>query len=151
MKIRSISPADLGAGLLMIIIAAVALFQTKDLQHGTALNMGPGYFPRYVAALLMAIGFAVVWKAFRSQGRGLLVKWKLRPILGIIAAMVFFTLSVRSLGFALAAVGTVASASFATPGQNPLKVVTIAIAMAAFVCLVFIYGLGLPIPIWPGY
>jgi putative tricarboxylic transport membrane protein len=63
--------------------------------------------------------------------------------------MVFFTLFVRQLGLAVTAAGTVILASLATPETKPITLGIVAIGMSTFVCALFIFGLGLPIPLWP--
>ena len=50
---------DLAAGLLLMAIAAFFGWQTLDLEIGTSLRMGPGYFPMVLSGLLFVLGALV--------------------------------------------------------------------------------------------
>ena len=44
---------DVWAGLLLIVIGAAALFIARNYAFGTALRMGPGFFPIVLGAVLV--------------------------------------------------------------------------------------------------
>ena len=54
---------DVAAGLLFVAIGVAALVAGSDYRSGTLLNMGPGYFPRIVSALMIVLGALVTWCA----------------------------------------------------------------------------------------
>lgn len=150
MRLKIGNPSDFGAGVLMLATGLFTIAFSWDLAHGTALNMGPGYFPRYVAGLLLVVGGALVWRSMRSEG-ALLFRLKIRPFVAVVSAIVFFSLFVRDLGLALTAFGTIVIASLASGEMKIVTTLLVAVGMAVTVCLVFIYGLGVVLPVWPQF
>ncbi|WP_413757962.1 tripartite tricarboxylate transporter TctB family protein, partial [Vibrio vulnificus] len=55
---------DFWAGLLYLIIGAAALYMAADYEMGTAISMGPGYFPKVLSGLLILIGAASLVRSF---------------------------------------------------------------------------------------
>ena len=47
---------DVWAGLMLIAIGAAAMFFARNYPFGTALRMGPGYFPMLLGGLLILFG-----------------------------------------------------------------------------------------------
>ena len=56
---------DVWAGLLLIAIGAVAILIARNYTFGTALRMGPGFFPIVLGALLIFCS-ACSWNAAAS-------------------------------------------------------------------------------------
>ena len=50
------APKDFWTGVMFIAIAAVALYAGRGYSLGTAVRMGPGYFPMLLGSLLALIG-----------------------------------------------------------------------------------------------
>lgn len=147
---RRISLADAGAGV--IFVAAGLAFGTASLgyQLGTAFRMGPGYFPLVLAGTLVLLGAAVLVKAFMATdetagGIGTLVP--LRGFVLVLGALVLFGVGVRGLGFAPAVFLTVFLAALASRRTSPVRAAVLAAGITAFCILVFIVGLGVPLPL----
>ena len=92
---------DIGAGAdLHRDRAPVRRSARSDLELGTALRMGPGYFPLVLAGAPRRARARHRWsQALRPHGDPdrLAVAW--RGLVLILAAPVFFGLTVRGLGF----------------------------------------------------
>src|SRR5688572_12351576 len=56
LKIKS--PEDFWSGLIFIGIGVLAMYLSRDYPMGSALRMGPGYFPTWLGGIM--IGFGVV-------------------------------------------------------------------------------------------
>jgi hypothetical protein len=73
------------------------------------------------------------------------VPW--RAILLVIGGILFFGVTVRGLGLAPALFVAVLLSAFASSRTNPLSALLLALALTAFCALIFVGGLGLPIPL----
>ena len=58
---------DVWCGLMLIGIGGLALFMARDYAMGTALRMGPGYFPVVLGALLILFGLYCIASGLRSN------------------------------------------------------------------------------------
>jgi hypothetical protein len=136
---------------------------------GSLLNMGPGYVPLALGGVLAALGVATVVKAYvapdpapeatsstedaptsdREDAREdqvderLLAGLKLRPILLVTAAILFFAYTVDGLGLLPASFGAGALASFA--GSRPLRglLISAGITVASYIIFVVLLQLRL--------
>jgi hypothetical protein len=136
---------DIWAGLFFIAMgAAFAISAQMNLRIGSGLNMGPGYFPRFLGAVLVLLGAIIVIGALRKPNSPLgAVSW--RGIILVTAAQVFFAFSVRTLGLAPAIMGCVVMASLASDRISLLKALTIGVVLTVFASALFVYALRLPI------
>ncbi|WP_151718165.1 tripartite tricarboxylate transporter TctB family protein [Gemmobacter serpentinus] len=133
------------AGALLMLAAGFFAWQTMDLRIGTALRMGPGYFPAILSGILFLLGLLVFLKAFRStatsEAMGA-IAW--RGLLFILPAPVFFGLTVRGLGFVPALFLTALIAAMASMRMKLHWALLLAFLVTLFSTLVFSYALGLP-------
>ena len=60
MKLTLANNKDVWAGLMLIAIGAAAIFIARNYPFGTALRMGPGYFPVVLGGLLIVFGLSVL-------------------------------------------------------------------------------------------
>lgn len=143
MSTRPRDDTDLIAGIGLMVVAAFFGWQTLDLEIGTSLRMGPGYFPMILSGLLFLLGLLVTIKSFGREGEPMgPVAW--RGILFILPAPIFFGLTVRGLGFVPALFVTTLIASQASIKMRPFYALVLAIAVTVISTLIFSYGLGLP-------
>lgn len=139
----NINRADLSAGLLFIIFGLIFGLTGLGLEMGTTLRMGPGYFPMVLSVLLVGLGVAIVISAFGSVGEAV-GNYAWRGMVFILAAPVFFGLTVRGLGFVPSIFFTTLIAALAGLKMKPLHAVGLAVGVTIFTTLVFSYALGLP-------
>jgi len=66
MKVKLVDNKDFLAGLLMIVIGGIAFYMALDYPFGSALRMGPGYFPRVLAGIMIAFGVYVGLRGLRT-------------------------------------------------------------------------------------
>lgn len=90
------SPQDFAAGLLLIAIAAFALYASADLDAGSLAAIGPGMLPRSVAVLVGLFGVAIAVGAFRADGPGL-ERWSFRGPFFVLGAVLVFAGTIRGL------------------------------------------------------
>jgi hypothetical protein len=141
---------DFLAGLLLTSIGVIAFYLALDYPFGTALRMGPGYFPRVLAGVLIAFGVFVLI-------RGLLSNEKVKGVWGW-KALAFIVLSLIAFGWIMNAYGLIPAlvvmffvAAFGGHEFSFIEVLILAVVMSAFAVGVFVYGLGLPYPLVQGF
>ncbi len=140
---ENINKADFAAGLLFVLFGAAFGLTALGLDMGTTFRMGPGYFPMVLAVILTLLGLAIVYSAIGSVGEAVgAYAW--RGMIFILAAPVFFGLTVRGLGFVPSIFCTTLIAAFAGLKLRPLHAVGLAIGVTIFTTLVFSVALGLP-------
>lgn len=142
------STQDLGAGIFLLVVAAIALWQGADLTAGRLGQIGPGLFPRALAVLLGLFGLGIAVGAFRFPGERL-DRWSVRGPLFVISAIVVFGLTVRPAGLAVAAPVAFLIGALASPETRWLEAALFAAALTVFCLLLFVVALGLPIPVAP--
>lgn len=146
--VRVRSPRDLLAGLLFCAVAAAAIWLSGDLEYGSTRNMGAGFFPRWIAILLLALGAFIALRGFAVDGPRLEgISWRLAlPILG---SIVLFGLAVTQLGLLLTIALSIVTAAIAGRGYRRAEVVLLAVGMSVFCALLFVWGLSLPMDLLP--
>lgn len=143
MASTNFNKSDAAAGGLFVAVGLVFGVQSLGLEIGTALRMGPGYFPLVLSGLLIFFGMLIVLSAFKSEHVDIgSLAW--RGLLFILPAPVFFGLTVRGLGFVPSIFITSLIAGMASLKLKPLPALALALAITVFCTLVFSYALGLP-------
>lgn len=143
MTTRPKDRTDLTAGLLLMATAGFFGWQTMDLEIGSSLRMGPGYFPMMLSILLFALGALIALKSLGREDEPIgPIAW--RGILFILPAPIFFGLTVRGLGFVPALFLATLIAAQASRRMRPLPALILAILVTILSTLIFSYGLGLP-------
>jgi hypothetical protein len=149
-RIRIKSPSDFGAGLLLSGCSALFLYLGKDLERGTAFQMGPGFFPTAIAVLALIVGLALIAKSLSAVGPAT-EPFRLAPALLVIAAIASFALLVGKLGLIVSGTITMLLASMATAQQGWMRVIVVSVVVSVFSGLLFVVALGLSIPLWPTF
>ena len=149
MKIRIRSPQDFWAGIAFAVSGGAFLAGSRRFAMGTAADIGPGFFPAIVAALLVLVGASLVIKALALEGPPI-EPMRLRPAAFVIAALAAFGLIIERGGLVLAVGALVLVASAAGGKFKPLHSAILAIALIAIAIAIFRLGLGMQIRLWPG-
>jgi hypothetical protein len=151
MRIRIASPSDFLTGLLFGGLGlAFAIYAATHYQLGSAVRMGPGYFPTWVGGIVALLGFILALRSLRVAGPGL-PKISLRPIVFILGASIAYGYLLKPLGLVLATILMVVVSAGGGHEFRWREVLLLALALAAFSVGVFVYGLGLPFPLWPEF
>ncbi len=138
---------DFLAGLLMICIGAGSMYMALDYPFGSALRMGPGYFPRVLAGILIAFGLYVGLRGLRNPEKveGI---WGWKPLGLITASLWIFGWLMDRVGLIPSLVVLFFVSAFAGHEFKLKEVIILATVMILFAWAVFIYGLGLPYPLF---
>lgn len=143
------SPQDFGAGILFILFGCIGLWVGSDLTFGTARNMGPGYFPMIICGLITLIGLIVTAKSLSIEGPPI-ERIYFRPILFILLAIAAFGLFIGQIGAIISSFLLIMFAAYGRKNVNLVETLVFAVGTAAFVVIIFVYGLGQPMPVWWG-
>jgi hypothetical protein len=140
---NTINKTDAAVGILFILVGLIFGAKSLEMEIGTSLRMGPGYFPLVLSGLLILLGGIIVASSFRSVAEEMSAHaW--RGMLFILPAPIFFGLTVRGLGFVPSIFLTTLIAALASLKMKLPSALLLAVAVTVFCTLVFSYALGLP-------
>jgi hypothetical protein len=134
---------DFFAGLLYILTGVVAMVIARDYPFGSALRMGPGYFPTVLGGIMVVFGIAVLIMGIRNNEK---IKGHLsiRAVIVLPVATVVFGILMEQVGV-IAALAAAAGREFKWTEAILLTIGLIILSLA-----IFIWGLGLPYPLIKG-
>jgi hypothetical protein len=172
---------DLVAGLVFAAFGAAAIHFVREYPLGTAMRMGPGYFPAALGWILIGFGAFLcvrgLWrwvpsprrKAKQVDGLDFVrgdptpaaapaaawdwreATWSMRPVAGIAASMLVFGFVMPRLGLIPALVPMFFAAALGGREFRWREVLILTIVMTAFAVGVFVVLLKLPFPLFPGF
>jgi hypothetical protein len=148
MRIKN--PTDFWTGLLFGAFGAfMAVYAAMSYNLGSATRMGPAYFPVWVGGMVALLGLVLLVRSLQVDGPPLpRVRW--RPVLFVLGASIAFGYLLKPLGLVLATIVLVAVSAFGGHEFRWKEVGLLAAGLALFAVAVFVWGLGLPFPLWPG-
>ena len=142
------NPQDFWGGLAMVAVALFALWASSDLPGMRGFAFGPGTAPRLFAVLLAITGAGVALTGFLTDGPPL-ERWGIRGPVLFIASVVFFGATVRPLGLIISSFCTLMIAASASNEVRWIESVIWSVVLTIFCVGLFIYGLNLPLQLWP--
>ena len=152
------APQSLAGGFVLLALAVLALWLTRDLDQGTLNAMGPAMLPRWLAFAVGLSGLALLVFAFIKQGDAL-ERWSLRGPVFVIGAILAFAITIRpfsfgplaipGLGMVIAGPLAIIIGGFATPEARLRDLVILALSLTPFCMVLFGDLLNLPIPVFP--
>jgi hypothetical protein len=145
---RMRSPKDFWAGLIFIAIGGGFILLAQQYRLGDMHRMGPAMFPTLVGALLAALGLIIALRSFALDGAPV-PRFEARPIGVSILAIVLFGIALQWLGLIAAVAVLVLVGAYAARDVRPLENLALAAALIVFSVAVFVWLLGLPLPLWP--
>jgi hypothetical protein len=125
-----------------------AIWATMNYQMGTAVRMGPAYFPTVLGGLLAFLGLVVLGMSVTVKGPGV-DKFHFRPLLLILLANVAYGYLMKPLGLVAATAVLVFISAFGGHEFKLKEVTLLYVFLIVFSVLVFVKGLTLPFPLWP--
>ena len=149
MKIKS--PQDFWAGLMFIafgvffVVVALVYYQM-----GSAVRMGPAYFPVVLGGLLAVLGAIVLVASLAIEGEPV-AKFHFRPLLFIAVSSLAFAYLLKPLGLVLASIALIFICAYGGHEFKWKEVAIMSVLLAVFSVIVFVKGLTLPFPICPSF
>jgi len=148
MSISIRCPRDFCAGLIFLFFGALAAYIARDYPMGSAVRMGPGYFPYLLGILLALLGVVICIKSLVAHGERV-ESASLRALLLVLGAIGVFAGTIESAGIVIATALLVGIGAAASPESRLREVVVLIVFMLALAVGLFTYGLGLPFKIFP--
>jgi hypothetical protein len=150
MKLDFLDNKDFWAGLLLITTGAGAMIIASDYRFGTALRMGPGYFPTMLGGILALFGLYLVIVGMRG-GDKIERNWSPRALIGISLSLVLFGVLMEYAGFVPALVALIFGSAASGTDFRLVEILIFTVLLTAAAVALFIYGLGLPYPLIAGF
>lgn len=149
MKIKS--PQDFWAGLMFIGFGLFfAIVAQMNYQMGSAVRMGPAYFPTVLGGLLVFLGAIVMFDSFVLTGPNV-AKFHFRPLLFVMVSSLAFAYLLKPLGLVLASIALIFVSAYGGHEFKWKEVAILSVVLVIFSVLVFVKGLTLPFPICPSF
>jgi putative tricarboxylic transport membrane protein len=137
---------DFWTGFIYLVVGSGALIISRDYDMGTAVKMGPAYFPILLSVLLMIIGIISVLRSFFKSGSPIgVVAWK--GLVLIVASTLLFGMIVRGAGLIIALPLLVIVSASASARFSWKTSLAEAVGITVFCIVIFLKGLGVPLPI----
>lgn len=142
------SPKDFWAGVLFISFGLAAVLIAREYPIGTAGRMGPGYFPRALGIIMIALGALLALRALKINGPKIeLLSFK--PLLIVLGSVVLFALVAPKFGLVVATILLILASSTADREYRWRESMIASVVLAIFTVAAFSWGLKLQLPIWP--
>lgn len=132
----------------MIGLGALGLWAGRDLQFGSAAMMGAGFLPDVICGLLIAFGGFVLIKAFGKSYEPI-GDSNVKPLIVLVIAIAGFAFMSETLGFVVSTIWLLVIGSLADQESRWREIAISTVLLTIFGALVFIYGLGVQMPILP--
>jgi len=140
---------DFFGGLMYIVTGAVGMWIARDYPFGSALRMGPGYFPSVLGGMMIAFGIAVLMMGVKNNEK-MKGGWSFRALIVLPLATVAFGVLMEAAGFIPAMLVLLPFAAAAGREFKWVEVILLTIGLTVLCTAMFIYGLGLPYPLIKG-
>jgi hypothetical protein len=190
---------DFWAGLMFIGLGAMFMGFSTSYPMGTAVRMGPAYFPTWLGGLMAILGAVVFFRSFAGKpinswkvfplrpwlllasivlmsilyfgdamffkGNPLIIKqtvaalalgtflgaWGPKSLFVVLMAVAAFGYLLRPMGLVVATLVLVVGSAYGGHEFKLKESTILGVALAVFVVLVFIKGLGLSMNVWPDW
>lgn len=126
------------------------LFVARKYRMGSAMSMGPGYFPAMLGGLMAVIGWIVFFQSLVMRGEKV-PAISFRPLFLVILSLLSYGYLLQPIGMVLAVALLVVVSAFAGHEFKLKEVLILSVVASIFAVLVFVKVLGLPYPLWPKF
>ena len=143
-------PQDFVGGLVLMMVAAFALWASSDLQGMHGFSFGAGTAPRMFATLLFGLGGAVMAVGIMREGPQLQrLSW--RGPLFVSLGILFFAMAIRPLGLVISGLASFLIAALGSHETRWIEAIVVGTLLTATCAVLFPYVLGLPMPLFPRF
>jgi hypothetical protein len=146
LKIRSMK--DFSAGLMFIGIGGVFALGASQYPMGTAVRMGPAYFPSILGWATVALGFFVFVMSFlEDDEEPTHTAW--RPLILVIGSVMAFAALINTGGLITATIVQIILSALGGHEFKWKEAIISAVLMSVTVWAIFDKALGLPFKLFP--
>lgn len=149
MQLRIKNSQDFWSGIFFMALGVLAIYLSRSYPMGSALSMGPGYFPTWLGGIMIGFGAIIVGLSFKLQDEAdqgeLLREWGLRPWLVLpITLAIYARMMDADAGFVPSLMVLIVGCALAHKDVHWTETIVLSILVTAAAVAIFIYGLGLP-------
>ncbi len=137
---------DLMGGIALIAIGVFAAMHARQYELGELQRMGPGYFPTVLGIILAILGVLVAVPALFREGTSIKIEWK--SLAWVMVNILVFALLLNHLGMIFTSFLAVIASSMASDIKWKARLI-LSGCIAFITYLIFSFGLGMVIPVWP--
>jgi hypothetical protein len=141
---------DFWSGVMLILIGAAAMVIAREYRFGSAGRMGPGFFPIILGGILVAFGICIIAKGLHSAEK-IQARLSFRALVLPPLALVLFGLFVERAGFIPALVVLIFGSAASGRAFRIKDVLLLTVTLVVGAVALFIWGLGLPYPLFKGF
>lgn len=145
------SRKDVVSGLALVAVGIAFAAGSTAYRFGTSIKPGPGYFPFGLGVILALLGLLVVIGGVTTSKRDedaiSDVPW--RPLLCITGAIILFGLLLPRAGFVVSFPLMILLTSYGSTEFRWHEALINSAILTGLCYGIFIFGLGLNIPLWP--
>lgn len=146
LKIRSMK--DFSAGLMFVAIGGVFALGATQYPMGTAVRMGPAYFPSILGWLTVALGlFVTIESLFVDDEAPTPTAW--RPLIMVVGSVTAFAALINTGGLITATVVQIILSALGGHEFKWKEAIISAALLSVSVWLIFDVALGLPFKLFP--
>lgn len=147
MKVGLSENKDFLSGLMFIVIGLGSIFVARDYPIGSTLRMGPGYFPVALGGILFLMGLYIMVQGLAKKEK-VEGNWSPHALIFLPLATVAFGFLLEHVGFVPALATLLFLSALAGPEFRFREVLILTVILTAACATVFIYGLGMPYPLF---
>lgn len=150
MKLELRNNKDFWAGVMLIVIGAGAVCIARGYRFGSALKMGPGFFPTVLGWILVLFGVAIMATGWIHREK-IKESLSMRALILLPASLLLFGFLANFAGFVPALVALVFCSAAAGKEFKLWEVCLLTVGLTALSVALFIWGLELPYPLIKGF
>lgn len=147
MQLKIKSQEDFWAGLMFIGFGVLAIVISRDYPMGSAMRMGPGYFPTGLGAIMVLLGSIITLLSFKVEG-GKIKPFAWKPMIVLAIAFCTFAWGIDHIGFIPSLAIMIFLSSFAGREFRLKEVLILMVVLIVGCWALFIKGLELPFPLF---
>lgn len=140
------SSKDFWTGLIYIFFGVSSILVARDYGMGTGVKMGPAYFPTILGGLLAVVGAIAVIRSFIVPGTPI-GAFAFKGLILVSVSTLVFGFVVRGAGVAIALPLLIIISALASARFRWRPTLFMAAGLTIFCVLVFLKGLGIPLPV----
>jgi putative tricarboxylic transport membrane protein len=143
-------PQDFVGGIVLVALAAFALWASSDLQGMRGFSFGAGTAPRMFGVLLLLLGAGIAVMGLMFDGPQV-AKYHWRGPFFVSLAILCFAVAIRPMGLVVSAFVSFLVAGMGTPETRWKETIIVGICLTIGCSLLFPYALGLPLQLFPRF
>ena len=135
---------------MFITIGGGAMIMARDYPFGSALRMGPGYFPSVLGGIMIVMGIYCLLMGLKRQEK-IKRTWSVRALIILPLTTLAFGILMENAGFVPAVIVLSILAATASPEFHWIEQAVLAVGLVIGCTALFIWGIGLPYPLFAGH